>query len=485
MKHTMIPLFTHISVLMLLVFQMGCTAVGPDYVRPELPLPAQWHSIADPGHPGDQGLLVGWWEELDDAVLSDLIQQATAANLDVREAASRVREARAQRQQSRAALFPTLDAAGSAKKSGRHAEDGSYTDSELYAAGFDAGWELDIFGGIRRSLEAAQADLEASTEEFRDVMVTLLAEVAVNYVDVRTYQSRLAVAQDNLATQEETWRLLDALSRAGMGDEVAVTQARYNMESTRGKIPALEVGREAAMNRLAVLTGQPPGSLHARLEEVRAIPRVTVAMAVGVPADILRNRPDVRRAERELAAQTARVGEATADLYPQFALSGSIGLEALSLGDLFSSGSSLWSLGPTVRWPVFDAGAIRSNIDVQDERRQQAQLRYEATVLGALEEVENALIAYAQEQHKIEALQTAAEAARLAAQLAGQRYIAGLTGFSDVLDAQRSLLSFEDQLTESRGAAVSEFVRLYKALGGGWQSVDPTASMTTAETDKG
>ena len=239
------------------------------------------------------------------------------------------------------------------------------------------------------------------------------------------------------------------------------------------------------MNRLAVLTGQPPGSLHTLLGDARPIPRVSIEMAVGIPADVVRQRPDIRQAERELAAQTARVGEATAELYPKFTLSGSIGLESISLGDLFSSGSSLWSIGPSVSWPVFDAGAIRSNIGVQDELRQQALLSYEAVILAALEEVENALTAYAQEQHKIASLQAAAEAARQAAQLAGQQYIAGLTGFSDVLDAQRSLLSFEDQMTESQGAVFSDFVRLYKALGGGWQSLGQTALSTPPETNKG
>ena len=480
----MTRIFPIVSLLGLLIF-LGCAAVGPDYIKPEMPLPDQWHSSAAPESPAGDRLLTEWWETLNDPVLTDLIDQATTANLDMGQAASRVRQARAQRQQTRAALFPTLDASGSARKSGHHAEDGSYSDSELYAAGFDAGWELDVFGGIRRSVEASQANLGATEENLRDVLVTLLAEVAINYADVRTYQTRLEVAERNLNTQEETWHLLDALSQAGTGDELAVSQARYNMESTRAKIPDLKVGLEAAMNRLAVLTGQAPGSLHDRLEEVRPIPQVSTEMAVGVPADVIRRRPDIRQAERELAAQTARVGAATAELYPQFSLSGSIGLESLSLGDLFSSGSSLWSIGPTVRWPVFDAGAIHSNIDVQDELRQQALLSYEAVVLGALEEVENAMTAYAQEQHKIESLQAAAEAARLAEQLAGQQYIAGLTGFSNVLDAQRSLLSFEDQMTASRGAVFSEFVRLYKALGGGWQAFDQAVPAAPSETHKG
>ena len=346
MKQLMTRHFSIIGLLVLIVIQIGCAAVGPDYVRPELPLPETWHGIADKGSQPDLQMLAGWWQVLDDPVLTDLIHQAAANNLDVREALSRVRETRLQRRQTRAALFPTLDANGAAKKSGRYDEDGSATETDSYAVGFDAGWELDVFGGARRALEAAQADLEANAEDFRDIMVTLLAEVAVNYVDVRTFQSRLAVAERNLATQEETWRLLDALSQAGMGDELAVAQARYNLESARAKIPNLKVGAETAMNRLAVLIGQPPGALHDQLAEVRPIPQVSVKLAVGVPADVIRQRPDIRRAERELAAQSARIGEAEAELYPKFTLSGSIGLEALSLGDLFSSGSRLWSVRP-------------------------------------------------------------------------------------------------------------------------------------------
>lgn len=475
-----------VGLLLLFLVQIGgCAAVGPDYVKPEISLPSQWYNCAAGDCRENQDLLASWWKALEDPALTHLIDQAVVDNLDVRDAASRVREARFQRQQSRASLYPTLDANGSARKSGHHDGDGTYSDSELYTGGFDAGWELDVFGGVRRSVEASQANIEANVENLRDVQVTLLAEVAVNYADLRTYQSRLAVAERNLATQEETWQLLDALSQAGTGDELAVTQARYNMESTRAKIPDLKVGLEAAMNRLAVLTGQPPGSLHTLLGDTRPIPRVSIEMAIGIPADVVRQRPDIRQAERELAAQTARVGEATAELYPKFTLSGSIGLESISLGDLFSSGSSLWSIGPSVSWPVFDAGAIRSNIGVQDELRQQALLSYESVILAALEEVENALTAYAQEQHKIASLQAAAEAAHQAAQLAGQQYIAGLTGFSDVLDAQRSLLSFEDQMTESQGAVFSDFVRLYKALGGGWQSLKQTALSTPPETNKG
>ena len=449
---------------------VGCSAVGPDYVQPELPLPDQWRNAYADSRDHNPTALSQWWQDLEDPELTRLIELAATNNLDLREAVSRVREARYRHRISRAPLFPSVDASGAGRKSGQADEAGSMTETELYTAGFDAAWELDLFGGSRRAAEAAYADLEAGVEDLNNVMVSLLAEVAGNYIELRTYQARLAVAERNVASQEETWKLLDTLSRAGMGDELAVVQARYNLENSRANIPDLKVGAEEAMNRLAVLTGQHAGSLHAQLADFRQLPTVSVELAVGVPADAIRQRPDIRQAERELAAQTARIGEAEADLYPKFTLSGSIGLESLLLGDLFSSASKLWSIGPSISWPLFQAGAIRNNIKVQEELQAQALSRYESAVISALEEVENALIAYAQEQQKIEMLRAAAQAARSAAELAGHQYTTGMIGFSDVLDAQRSLLSFEDQIAESRGAVLTNLVRIYKAMGGGWQS---------------
>lgn len=459
----------------LLVLLIGCAAVGPDYVPPAIHLPDKWHSTSAKVATQDSQLRIQWWQAFEDSILIDLIHAAVDGNRDAEEAGSRVREARFRRLQSRSTLFPTLEASGSARQSGTSESGGAQSKSDLYTAGFDATWELDLFGGARRSMEAAQADLEAEIEGYHDVMVSLLAEVAVNYIELRTYQARLAVAERNITAQQETWELVCALSRAGSSDELTVAQARYNLESSRSKIPDLKVGQEAALNRLAVLTGRPAGALHDRLVDTRPLPRVCTDPASAIPADVILQRPDIRRAERELAAQTARIGEAEADVFPRFVLNGSIGLEALSAGKLLSFRSRTWSFGPSLSWSIFDAGSIRSDIKVQEELRQQALFRYEATVLYALEEVENALVAYNQEQQKLERLQAAAEAARSAADLAGHQFTTGMTGFSDVLDAQRSLLDFEDQVAESRGASLSKLVRLYKALGGGWQSFERPA----------
>lgn len=327
---------------------------------------------------------------------------------------------------------------------------------------------MDIFGGVRRSIEASQADLEASHENLHDVLVSLLAEVAINYIDVRTLQSRLSVAERNMESQNETYQLTLWRYQAGLTDELSVQQARYNLENTHSQIPPFRTGIEEAMNRIAVLTGEQPGKVHEELKKQSPIPVVPQEIAVGVPADVLRNRPDVRRSERELAAQTARVGIATAELYPKLTLSGSIGIETLKMNN--SPTSQTWSLsgGPGITWAIFKAGAIRQNIEVQSALQEQYLVAYEAAVLGALEEVENAFVAYAEEQNKRDNLQEAALAAKKAAELARQKYEAGLTDFNNVLEAQRSLFNFQDQLAQSNGAVVSNLVRLYKALGGGW-----------------
>ncbi|MFZ0447682.1 MAG: efflux transporter outer membrane subunit [Desulfatiglandaceae bacterium] len=453
----------------------GCAAVGPDYKPVKPDAPPTWHTELRGGLravPLNPETLSRWWRTLDDPELSSLEERAVNGNLNLKEARSRIREARALRGESRAGLFPSLDAAGSATKRRSSENSGIGGESKLYAAGFDAGWELDIFGGARRSVEAAQANLEAAQENLRDVLVSLLAEVALNYVDVRTNQARLAVTRANIGAQQETYELNLSRYQAGLIDELAVQQSLYNLERTRSQIPALQTGLAAAKNRVAVLLGESPGALDEELAETLPLPTLPVTVAVGVPAETLRNRPDIRRAERNLAAQTARIGVATADLYPKFRLFGTIGLESISSGDLLEWASRTWSIGPSVSWKVFDAGAIRQNIRVQTARQEQALIQYQSTVLKAKEEVENVLVAYAKEQLRQESLARATAAARRADLLARDRYKAGLADFSNVLDAQRSLLAFQDELAQSKGLVTTNLVRLYKALGGGWSFIE-------------
>jgi NodT family efflux transporter outer membrane factor (OMF) lipoprotein len=450
----------------------GCSAVGPDYVKPETEISSAWHSELQDGLTStaiDPQTLAQWWSTLEDPALTSLMERAVRGNLDLKNARARVREARALRSINRARFFPSIDATGSATKSRKSENSSDGTESELYSAGFDAGWELDVFGGVRRSVEAAEADLEASWENLHDVMVSLLAEVALNYMEVRTFQVRFAVAEANIAAQAETLAYTSSRFEAGLSNELPVQQALTNLEATRSQIPSLRTGLAAANNRLSVLLGEEPGAVNRELADPRPIPVPPLAVAVGVPADTLLHRPDVRRFERLLAGQTARIGVATADLYPRFFLTGTIGLESLSASDLFNSASRTGLIGPSVLWNVFDAGAARQRIEFQSALREQALNDYESKILLALEEVENALVAYAQEQLRRESLKSAAAAAQRAVLLAQDQYVAGLVDFNNVLVAQRSLLALQDELALSEGTVTSNLVRLYKALGGGWE----------------
>lgn len=449
----------------------GC-AVGPDYVPPEPFASSAWHSELKEGlgdSPTDPNTLASWWKTFDDPQLSELIERAVAGNLDLKNAQARVRQVRAARGIARAGLFPSLNLSGSDNWSHSRGEMGTGETTELHSAGFDAGWELDLFGGVRRSVEAADADLQATQEELNDTLVSLLSEVALNYVEIRTYQSRLAAVQASLESQEQTYQLTEWQYQAELSDELAVFQAKYNLESTRSQIPDLKAGLDAAMNSLAVLLGKQPGELHEALAAPSLVPVCAKEVAVGVPADALRQRPDVRKAERELAAQTARIGVATADRYPKFSLTGSVGGQALSL---VSGTSATIGGGPQVTWAIFDGGAIRQNIEQQSALQEQYLIQYESAILNALNEVEDAITAYVNEHDKRRNLEAATDAARQAAELALYEYQAGLTDFNNVLEAQRSLLSFQNQLAESDGTVTSNLIRLYKALGGGWTCLD-------------
>ncbi len=453
----------------------GCASVGPDFQSPAPTSPQAWHTDLKNGLKVDApeaDQLQQWWQVLEDPILSDLIKRAVDGNYDLKQATIRVREARIRRGISSANQFPTLDLTGSAVKNRTSASTGYGTENDIYTAGFDALWELDIFGGVRRQVEVADANLAASQADLDAVRVSIAAEVALNYLDVRTYQTRLEVALANITAQQETFDLINSRFTAGLSNELEVQQAQYNLSITRAQIPTLRTGLEAAKNRLAILIGQPPGSLHERLRQSRAIPVPPTSVAVGVPAEVLRRRPDIRRAEKELAAQSARIGVATADLYPRFHLLGSIGQEVMDGDNFFDSDNRYYTVGPSISWRLFNAGAIRQNIEVQSVVFDQYLLAYETTVLTALEEVENALTRYVEEQFRRERLLEAVNAARKASDLAKDQYQAGLVDFSNVLEAQRSLLSYQDQLAQSDGSVTTNLIGLYKALGGGWEPME-------------
>ncbi len=462
--HILVAIFTALALT-------ACAAVGPDYHPPVTEVPAELAGEirrADQKAPLDGAALAAWWTAFQDPVLTDLICRAVAENHDIRKALARLDEARARRGLSRTEYYPDLDVSGGASRS---RSSGSGDTRSFYFTGFDAGWEIDVFGGARRAVEAADADLSAGEANLNDVRVSLTAETALAYMEIRTLQTRLANAVKSLASQSDTYDLVNFRLEAGLTNELALEQARYQLESTRSKIPAFRAALEAGKNRLAVLVGRTPGAVNDLVETPLPVPEAPELAATGIPAETLRRRPDIRKAERELAAQTARIGAATADLYPRFTLSGAIGYEAADSGDLFTSGSRYWNIGPRVSWRVFDAGAVRRTIDIQSAIQEQYLVTYEQTVLAALEEVKTAMSAYVEDREKQDRLIAAAKAARRAETLAREYYLSGMADFTNVLEAQRAVLTFEDQVAESKGTAAADLIRLYKALGGGWEQI--------------
>jgi NodT family efflux transporter outer membrane factor (OMF) lipoprotein len=469
------PLVALLAALLL----AACGSVGRDYEAPVVDVPEAWRGAAEEAFAERSAELALWWQRLEDPVLNGLIERAALQSLDRREALARVREARALRGETAADRFPTVDA----RAAYEHRVESESTpigefvpDSDIVSVGFDATWEIDLWGRVRRSVEAADADLEASIEDARDVAVTVAAEIAVAYVDLRSFQRRIAIALTNVELQGETLSLARARFEAGLVGERDVAQAATNLETTRSFVPALTIGLRAAENRLAVLVGLTPGALAVELAEVRPIPVPPLEVAVGVPADLLRRRADVRRAERALAAETARVGVAEGDLYPRLTLDGTMGLASNGLTDpdLFNHESSVFGIGPSLRWNLFDAGRLRNRVEAQDARAEQAFVRWERTVLTALEETENAMTAFVQEQLRRGSLVEAVAQARRAVELSQTQYREGLSDFQTVVNSERALAELEDEVARNDAAIATSLVRLYKALGGGWEHGDGT-----------
>lgn len=471
-------------ILLCLAIVSSCT-VGPVYRPPAPALPATWSEAEDSGvstQPAQSAQLAQWWTAFQDPLLTTLMRRAAEVNLDVRLAVARVREVRAARGIVAAERQPqgNTSAAYSRNRSSANAVPIPTRDSDLFQLGFDARWELDIFGGARRALEAAEADIEAALAERQAILVSLAGEVARQYLELRDAQAQLAITRTNLAAQHETLELSQVRFQAGLSSDLDVVRAEAQVATTLSHIPTLEVHLRQGMHHLAVLLGQEPGVLATELAAAAPIPSPPLVVAVGLPATLLQRRPDLRRAERDLAAATARIGVATAELYPRLTLSGTLGQQSLHLTDLPLPGSQFWSLGPSLRWPIFDAGRIRATIQVYDARQEQALVRYEKTLLTALEDVENALVAYGQEQTRQRALSIAVEANRRAVAVATELYTKGLADFLNVLDAQRALLAAESQLMQSTTALSVQVVTLYKALGGGWEPEADTAAQRAA-----
>jgi NodT family efflux transporter outer membrane factor (OMF) lipoprotein len=473
-----------IATLAVVFLAAGC-AVGPNYEKPDHAAPAGWKEAQQKGVDVRSAELARWWSAFNDPLLNSLAERAVRSNLDLRLAEARIREARASRAVTASGAWPTVDVSGSYTRNrasdnaiGAPAQGavvapsggGANLDQNLYRSGFDANWEIDVFGGVRRSVEAADATLEATVEDRRDVLVTLLGEVAKNYIDLRGFQRQLAVARANLKTQQDTLELTQVRFQAGLASDLDVAQQEAQVNTTASQIPTLESSLKQAVYGLDVLLGLQPGVLWNELAKEAEIPGLPPEVLVGLPSDLLRRRPDIRRAERQLAAATAQVGAATADLFPKFFLTGVAGLQSVSASDWINGGSRFWSIGPRITWPVFDAGRIRANIEIRNAQQEQALTQYEKSILNAFRDVETALVNYANEQARYRSLIEAVAANRRAVAMANELYIRGLNDFLNVLDTQRSLYVTESALAQSQATMASNLVALYKALGGGWES---------------
>ena len=488
----------HLSTVALLAFLAGGCAnlpsVGPDYHAPATKAPPHWSEPLVGGETNSAAVTAAWWKNFHDAELDSLIERAACSNLDLRIAQARVREARAQYRIASADLWPTVNAAGSYayNRQSEHQPvlgslpmpSGVPFENDVYQAGFDASWEIDVFGGKRRTTESARAQVAATQFGEREVLVTLLGEVARNYVEVRGCQRRLEIARDNIRAQEQSLAIVQNRFTNGLTSDLDVQQASTVLATTRAVVPALETALDASIHRLGVLLGQTPESLETELAIAAPIPAAPPVVPVGLPSELLLRRPDVALAERQLAAATANIGVAKADLFPKFYLTGVAGFESISADDWFKSGSRFWSVGPAVQWRIFDAGRIRANVKVQNARQEQALANYENTTLLAFEDVENALTAYAKEQIRRQSLQDAVKSSEESLRLANQLYANGLSNFINVLDAERSLYQAQDALVQSDRTISANLIALYKSLGGGWETLGRQPQLAQATTAK-
>ncbi len=449
----------------------GC-AVGPSYRRPDIAVPKTF-SEGDANGPTSFGR---WWTGFRDPILESLVLRAVEGNLDLKISAARIREARAARGIAAAAGLPQISASGGysrskqvvARTDGVVLAEGS-SPRNVFEVGFDASWEIDVFGGVRRDEEAAVAQVQAAEEAREDVLVTLVADVARNYIELRGSERQIEILDQTVESQEESLALAEARFDSGMGAELDVARARGLLEGTVAQRPVLEVLRRQSAFRIGVLLGRDPEALLAELDIPRPLPPAPPEVPGVLPSELLSRRPDLRRSERELAAATARIGVAKADLFPRFNILGSFGRRSNDIGSLNAS-SQFWSGALGFQWPIFAGGRILSNIRVQEARQEQALLQYQKAILIALEEVENALSAHARELRRQESLRASVDANRRALELATERYTSGLENFLGVLDAQRSVYAAEDQLVQSQRNVGVALIAVYKALGGGWPS---------------
>ena len=451
----------------------ACT-VGPDYQPPAVAMPATWSQALGGQLSVDAFGSAAWWQLLGDEQLARLIARAVEGSPTLGSAAARIAQSRAIRRQITGQWSADVDAAGAYARS-RDSQTVSpfpVSDQSTVDVGLDMVWEIDLFGRIRRSVESADARLEASVEDYHDVLIVLQAEVGATYVTVRTLQRRLELLRENIALQQSSRDLAQARFDTEISPELDVFQAESNLANTEAQLPGLELELTRALHRLAVLLGEHAGALAEELAEPAVLPSLPESAAIGMPAELLRRRPDIRRAERDLAAQHALIGAAEAQLYPIVSLSGALGLTSFGFDRLLRRDSRRWSIAPGFRWNLFDGGRVRGAVDEEVARTEQARLFYDNTVLLAVEEAENAIARFRLEGDRRGALERVVRAALRSAEMAQELYKQGLRDFQNVLDAQRTLSTAQDALAQSEGAMVSAWITLYRALGGGWQVED-------------
>lgn len=473
---TMLRAMSIVALLASALLCSGCARTRP--AQPEIVTPPSWSAAGPDTVQSPTADLSQWWTRLGDPVLSDLIAQALKKNTSLRTARANLREARAERNYAAANRFPTVT--GTVSGSGSNSS-GSSADN-TFSAELDASWDPDVFGAKRQALRAADADLATSAADLQSTQVALIAEVATDYVDLRSYQTRLEIARRNEASQAETLQLTEWRAQAGLVSSIDVEQARSNLEQTRATIPTLETSAAQSKHELSVLLGLSPGALNTQLAATAPIPSAPDTLMVGIPAETLRQRPDVRAAEQKIIAETARLWQKDAARYPTFSLSGSFILEQLLGGtavgvvtggtytSLTASTTTTESGLGSITQTFFDRGRIRQQIEIQNAVQEQAVISYESTVLTALKDVENALVSFQNSRQRLQALNQASEAARNAAQLANNRYSAGLIDFQTVLDTERTALTIEDSVAQTQADRTTALIQLYKALGGGWQA---------------
>ena len=479
-----------VSLLTIVLCGAGGCVVGPDYHAAPVHAPGAWISPLADGLTDQSAVASSWWASFNDVELDSLIQRASQSNLDLLVAQARLRQARAIRGGSAADLWPALNADGSAARA-RQSQNQPFFGAlplpanfpfeySVYQVGFDASWEIDLFGGKRRALEASTADWEGAIEARNDAMLSLLAEVARNYIELRGAQQRLDIARRDVELEQEALDLARARYQGGMATELDVTRSEALLANMQAAIAPLETAERLGMYEIAVLLGLQPGELVTELSPSKALPSLPPAVPIGLPSDLLRRRPDVRQAERQLAAQTARIGVAKADWFPKISLTGDAGAESVSLGNWFDPASRFWSIGPSVQWNALDFGRVRAQVQAQTAVQEAALASYRKAVLVSLQDAENALVSYAQEQNRHRALADAVAENQHSLDLADGLYENGRVNYLDVLDARRSLYQSDDQMALSDQSLSLDLIALYKALGGGWETLAQASALATA-----